>query len=381
MAGKRKCRVCDHDLYRKPLLGYAHMPKAAQYLPDKQTLKNDKGVRLVVRQCSGCGLVQLTNKPVSYYKEVIRAAACSPEMQSFRARQFSDFVKRYSLKGKKVVEIGCGHGEYLGIMRGQGVHAFGVEYGAEAVAQCVKNGLKVKKGFIGKASAEIPGGPFDAFFIMNFLEHLPDPRKTLAGIRHNLSEGAVGLVEVPNFDLILKENLFSEFIPDHLFYFTKKTLSLVLEQNGFEVLACNVVWHGYIISAVIRKMKRTDVSRFRLAQESLQRQLCRYIARFGSRRVAIWGAGHQAFAVIALTHIAGKIKYVVDSAPFKQGRYTPATHIPILSPEALVTDPVDAVIVIAASYSDEVARIIQRDHGKHLHVAILKGLTLKRVSP
>jgi hypothetical protein len=91
------------------------MPAAAQYLPDAGSLAGDKGVVLDVCQCAGCGLVQLSNEPVPYYKEVIRATAVSAEMTVFRRRQFADFVQKYSLCGKSVVEIGCGRGEYLSI--------------------------------------------------------------------------------------------------------------------------------------------------------------------------------------------------------------------------------------------------------------------------
>jgi hypothetical protein len=77
--------------------------------------------------------------------------------------------------------------------------------------------------------------------------------------------------------------------------------------------------------------------------------------------------------------LADKIKYVVDSAPFKQNKYTPATHIPIVSPDTLDSDPVDAVIVMAASYSDEVAKIMRQRFDKNINVAILRDFGLEEV--
>src|SRR4030042_484717 len=181
-----KCRVCDHKFFEGPLLRYKNMPKAAQYLPDAESLKSDKGVDLEVVQCSGCGLVQLSNEPVPYYKEVIRASAFSQEMKDFRTKQFSSFVQKFSLKGKKVIEIGCGCGEYLSTMQQAGAEAYGLEQSAESVKQCVKNGLKVSKGFIQNDTDKLNDAPFDAFFILNFLEHLPQPNSTLGGIYNNL---------------------------------------------------------------------------------------------------------------------------------------------------------------------------------------------------
>jgi 2-polyprenyl-3-methyl-5-hydroxy-6-metoxy-1,4-benzoquinol methylase len=355
------------------------MPKAAQFLPDSESLESDKGVNLEVCQCSGCGLVQLSNDPVPYYKEVIRAAAISEEMKDFRRKQFDSFVQKFSLKGKKVIEIGCGRGEYLSIMQQSGVDAYGLEYSAESVMQCVKNGLKVEQGFIQSSSYRLNDAPFDAFFILNFLEHLPDPNSTLRGIYNNLTDDAVGLVEVPNFDMILRNKLFSEFIGDHLFYFTKETLSATLRQNGFEIIDCNEVWYDYIISAFVKKRKKMDISHFYEYQAQLKNEIEEYIRRFKDKKVAIWGAGHQALAIISLINLADKIKYVVDSAAFKQGKYTPATHIRIVSPEALDSDPVDAIIVMAASYSDEVARIIRQKFDRNINIVILRDFGLEVV--
>ena len=361
-----KCRVCGHGFFKEPLLLYENMPKAAQFLPDAGSIRNDKGVDLEVVQCSGCGLVQLSNDPVPYYKEVIRAAAFSEEMRDFRMKQFDSFVQKFSLEGKKVIEIGCGRGEYLSIMQQFGIQAYGLEQSAESVTQCVKNGLKVSKGFIQDSTERLNDAPFDAFFILNFLEHLPEPNSTLRGIYNNLTRDGVGLVEVPNFDMILRKKLFSEFIGDHLFYFTKETLNTTLKLNGFEIADCKEIWHDYIISAIIKKREKLDISHFYKYQAQLKKEIEEYICRFKDKKVAIWGAGHQALAVISLINLADKIKYVIDSATFKQGKYTPATHVPIVSPDALDSDPVDAIIVMAASYSDEVARIIRQKFDRNI---------------
>jgi SAM-dependent methyltransferase len=372
-----RCRVCGHEFFKEPLLKYSNMPCYAQYLPDAASLESDKGIDLEVCQCSGCGLVQLSNDPVPYYREVIRAAAFSDEMKGFRIGQFGSFIERYSLKGKKVIEIGCGRGEYLALMQRCGADTFGLEYLEESVMECRKNDLRVSKGFIDDSSYEMDNAPFDAFYILNFLEHLPDPSSTFRGIHNNLAEDAIGLVEVPNFDMILRNKLFSEFIGDHLFYFTGETLKGLLKLNGFEIVECNEVWYDYIISVVVRKKGRIEMSHFYSHQEQLKNEIDEYLSRFKNKNVAIWGAGHQALAVISLANLTDKIRYVIDSAPFKQGKYTPATHIPIISPEMLDQDPVDAIIVMAGSYSDEVARIIKQRFDKQISVSIMRNFGLE----
>lgn len=375
-----KCRVCNRIFFEKPLLRYKNMPKVAQYMPDAESLESDKGIDLEIFQCSGCGLVQITNNPVSYYKEVIRAAAFSEEMKDFRSKQFINFVQKYSLKGKKVIEIGCGSGEYLSIIKQVGAEAYGLEYSDESVKQCIKNGLKVSKGFIQKDTHKLKHAPFAAFFILNFLEHLPDPNSTLKGIYNNLTDGGVGIVEVPNFDMIFKKKLFSEFMRDHLSYFTKETLSLALTLNGFEVIECSELWHEYVLSIIARKRKKLDTSGFSEHKAQFKDEIEKYLRNFKEKRVAIWGAGHQALAIISLLDLTERIKYVVDSAVFKQGKYTPVTHIPIVCPDTLISDSVDAVIVMAASYSDEVTRIIRQKYARNMNIAILRDFGLEVLS-
>ena len=353
------------------------MPKAAQFLPDIESLKSEKGVDLEVYQCSGCGLVQLNNNPVPYYKEVIRAAAFSEEMMNFRIKQFNSFIEKYSLKGKKIIEVGCGKGEYLSIMQKCGVYAYGLEQSEESVQECIKKGLRVSKGFVESSKDRLSNAPFNAFYVLSFLEHLPKPNSTLRGIYNNLTDGAIGLVEVPNFDMILRNNLFSEFIGDHLLYFTRETLDTILRLNGFEIIECSEEWHEYIISAIVKKREKLDISHFYKHQTQLKIDIEEYISRFRDKKVAIWGAGHQALALISLINLADKIRYVVDSATFKQGKYTPATHVPIVSPAALNFDPVDAVIVIAASYSDEVAGILRQKFDKNINISILRDFGLE----
>lgn len=374
-----KCRVCGKEFFEKPLLRYQNMPKAAQFFPDAESLKCDEGVNLEVCQCSGCGLVQLSNDPVPYYKEVIRAAAFSEGMKAFRRKQFGSFIKNFFLKRKKVVEIGCGCGEYLDLMKQSGVDAYGLEYSDDAVKKCIKKDLKVSKGFVENSDYRLNDAPFDAFYILNFLEHLPDPNSTLRGIYNNLAVDAVGLVEVPNFDMILRNKLFSEFTVDHLFYFTKETLNSTLALNGFEIIECNEEWYNYIISAVVKKRGKLSISHFYKYQTKLKDEIEKYIRRFKHKKVAIWGAGHQALAIISLIGLADKIRYVIDSASFKQGKYTPATHLHIVSPEELDTDPVDAIIVMAASYSDEVANIIRQRFDSNISIAILRDFGLEVV--
>ncbi len=374
---RKICKICGNKLFEEPVLKLKNMPKSAQYFPDKKGLKKDRGINLDIFQCSGCGVVQLIRKPVPYYREVIRAVGISQEMIKFRKEYFREFIERYKLKNKKIIEIGCGNGDYLEILHKMPVKVYGLEYSDKAVAVCRNKGLNVYKGFVENEKYQIEGFPYDAFLCLSFLEHIPEPNSFLRGIWYNLKEKGLGLIEVPNFDMIIRKKLFSEFIPDHIFYFSKDTLTTILKINGFEVLNIREIWHDYIISVEIRKIKKVEpdfIENINYIKNAVQRFIGNY------QKVAVWGAGHQALALISLLNLKSKIKYVIDSAPFKQNKYTPGTHLPIYSPERLIKDPVDSILIMAGSYSDEVADIIINNMNLKINVAIIRENFLDIVS-
>ena len=194
-------------------------------------------------------------------------------MRTFRLQQFRDFAAKHGLEGRKVVEIGCGRGEYLALIAEAGMAAHGLEYSSASVRACKDAGLTAFEGFIDNATHRLAEAPYSAFFILSFLEHLPDPVATLRGIAANLEDAAIGLVEVPNFDMIVDKGLFSEFIGDHLFYFTEASLTQLLACSGFEVVDCRPAWHDYILSATIHKRTPIDLSHFIDYQARIERDV------------------------------------------------------------------------------------------------------------
>lgn len=359
---KGRCRCCKSPLTGKADQSYKNMPARAQNFPEKGEVTEERGIDLDLYQCPWCGLIQLNNDPVDYYRDVIRAVGVSEEMREFRREYFKEYVTRFGLEEKRVLEIGAGCGEFMEMMKAFCKQVTGLEHKRESVKEAEKKGLSMREGFIEGEETVIEGGPYDGFYIMNFLEHIPEPGPFLRGIANNLTEEGVGLVEVPNMDYFMENRLFAEFMVDHLTYYTRETLRNLLEINGFEVLETRTIWKNYVISAFVRKRKKTGFEEFRKGQEKLTGEIREYVKeeRKKGKKVAVWGAGHEALALLALTDIRDSIELVVDSAPFKQGRYTPASHILVGGPEEIKKRGIGAVLIMAGSYSGEVAGILRK---------------------
>ena len=91
-----------------------------------------------------------------------------------------------------------------------------------------------------------------------------------------------------------------------------------------------------------------------------------------NKKVAIWGASHQGFTLAATTKLGKKAEYIIDSAPFKQGKFAPASHLPIVGPEHFEEHPVDAIVITAPGYTDEIAASIRERFGKDVEVRAMR---------
>lgn len=366
------CRLCSGKLFPELILRLNGMPKAAQYFPEKGEFKRDKGITLKIYQCSGCGLVQLNAKPVNYFREVITAASFSEKTRLSRLNQMKEFVDKFGLRGKKILEIGSGKGDMLDVLEEAGLEAVGIEASQKSVETGKSLGRKMIKGYIGDID-KIDGGLFDAFVSFNYLEHLPEPDKIIKSIYNNTTANAVGFVAVPNLEYLLKTKCFYEFVADHLSYFTKKTLTYAFEKNGFEVQSCCAINENNDIALTVKKKEVLDISGHFNEVEELIKNLQAITADYQSqnKKVAVWGAGHRTLALLALSKLKN-IEYVIDSAKFKQGRFTPVLHLNIVPPEHLKKKKVDLVIVMVPGlYPSEVLKSLN-NMNLDIDIAVLR---------
>ncbi len=373
---KGKCLLCGQTLDSQSLLmSFSNMPSSAQNLPDLNGIKDDFSIQLDLYQCRSCGLVQFDCEPVDYYKKVIRAGGETSTMINLRLHQYDNFVKKFNLSGKKVLEVGCGRGEFLKVWRNfPDIHAVGLEDSEELVNAANNGGLTVYQGFIGSARTLVKNAPYDAFVQFNFLEHQPYPNQMLQGIYNNLTDNGVGLVTVPSLEYILQYDGYYELIRDHIAYYSKETLSLLFENNGFEIIDFHTV-NRDTHAVYVKKRKKINIQNWMNNFDIIKKEVYSFVDSFISKgeKVAIWGASHQGFTLVSTLELSGKISYIIDSAKFKQGRYAPASHVPIVSPDYYLIEAVTAIIIVAPGYTDEIFEIITKRFKPNVIVATLRS--------
>ena len=376
----KRCIACGATLWETPLLTLDNMPASAQHMPDAQGVKEDRGLTLDLCQCMGCGLVQFDCEPVDYYRDVIRAGGFSKTMVELRRYQYKHLIDSYHLEGKKFIEVGCGQGEFLKVLSEFPVEVHGIEHDPHLVELARAQGLDVTEGFTETEDTRFAGGLYDVFLSFNFLEHQPDPSTMLQAIYRNLEDDAMGLITVPSFEYIMDHNSYYELIRDHLAYYTFETLTPLLERNGFQVEECEVI-NRDTLSVIVRKRPQMDTENLLECYVNLKREMETYMKYLDAwdKKVAIWGASHQGFTLAATTKLGEKARYIIDSAPFKQGKFAPASHLPIVGPDHFHEHPVDAIIITAPGYTDEIAASIRQKFGTAVEIRAMRSNHLEMV--
>lgn len=408
------CIACGHAL--SPLMTLDDMPASAQNIPAASELAEDHPLSLTLCQCPSCGLVQFDTEPVDYYRDVIRAGGGTRTMTRLRHEEYARLLtamQEHHIHGRRIVEVGCGRGEFLrmwqnlaedpegaaALARDQArdplsgqpnaapLHLVGLEHKPSLVEEANAVADKKYRVYEGFATGDVryPEGPFDAFVQFNFLEHQPDPCDMLRNIGRNLKPQALGLITVPSFEYILRYNGYYELLRDHIANYTEFTLQKLLQDCGFELLSMDLV-NRDTIEAIVRKAdpdelselhysgRLIDVSALRDSYDRLSASVNAHIDHLSEshRTMAIWGASHQGFTLAATTKLGGRVEYIIDSAPFKQGRFSPASHIPIVAPDYAVAHPVDEILIVAPGYTDEIAGIIRERFDENIRILVLR---------
>lgn len=138
----------------------------------------------------------------------------------------------------RILDVGCGPGKLMRVLRERGWDAYGVDFSPIAVEYAQsKHGLNVTLGDLFEAAYK--NTFFDVVLFNHSLEHMYDPVETLCEAYRILKPGGLLLINIPNAGSF-EARMFGKWwvqwdVPRHLFHFTKKTMARLLIKTGFRL--------------------------------------------------------------------------------------------------------------------------------------------------
>jgi SAM-dependent methyltransferase len=312
-----------------------------------------------------------------YSAEYDNTQVSSLVFQEYVEQLAAYLITRYALKGKTIVEVGCGKGTFLRLLCRGGQNR-GLGYDPSYVGPEVMEGgtLRfVKSLYTGQDDSPPP----DLVVCRHVLEHLPDPRGMLAAIRRAVGERSHAGVffEVPDVTWIFEQCAFWDFFYEHCSYFAPETLTWAFERAGFEVAVVQKSFSGQYLWLEARTVNRRTGTAPAPAQPiELERRLRTFLVGIEARTsaclgrireyqaaggCAVWGAAAKGTTLLNLLDPQGKhVDYAVDLNPAKQGGYIPGTGHPIVAPDHLRESPVAGILLMNPNYRDEVLHLLDR---------------------
>jgi len=205
---------------------------------------------------------QVASEMVRLAERARELALIDPEVEAgerpwreLTARERLDDLKRFVTEGR-FIEIGCSTGEMLAVASSS-FTAMGVEADERSCRAAAMRGLDVFSGTL--CDARLPEKHFDAAAMYHVIEHVPSPRQELRELHRIIKPGGWLALETPNIATVWFRLLgarWRQFIPDHIFFFTPRTITRLCDESGFETRELRSVGKVMSVRLFINRLSR-----------------------------------------------------------------------------------------------------------------------------
>lgn len=191
-------------------------------------------------ECHSCAFVFAQQIPteqelIAHYEGYSRNDYLSP-ITIKRYHELLDTFEPYRKTGK-LLDVGCGIGYFLEVAKERGWEVHGTEYTDEAISICESKGITMQQGKLDPSDYQL--GEFDIITSFEVIEHINNPQEELVNFHSLLRSGGLVYVTTPNFNSLLRYRLKADYdvitYPEHLSYYTPKTIRFLFKKSGFSI--------------------------------------------------------------------------------------------------------------------------------------------------
>jgi len=260
-----------------------------------------------------------------------------------------DIINKHTLNNKKVIEIGCGKGQFFNILKEKKINCTGFDPAFEGNDPAI-----IKDYFSSKYN--IKG---DLIILRHTLEHIENPYMFISEIaKANNYMGHI-FIEVPTLDWIIKKQAFWDIFYEHCNYFTETSL-----RTMFNTAETGSFFGGQYIYCIaeLKELKPTIEKQFFNPIENIlfDSSILKWKKFLDEKKnIAVWGAAAKGTTFLNLLDKKNeKIKFVIDINHKKQNMFIACTGHPVYSPEALENNVIENVLVMNENYMSEIRQLI-----------------------
>jgi hypothetical protein len=383
------CRFCDSPL-TDTVVDLGMSPLCESYVRPDQVNSVEAFYPLHVYVCRRCWLVQLEQyvSADDIFTEYAYFSSFSDSWVEHARKYTEKMIDRFRFdENSRVIELASNDGYLLQWFVKAGVPALGIEPAANVAAAAEERGVPTLVRFFGVELAReliAQGRRADLLLGNNVLAQVPDLNDFVAGMKIVLAPQGILTMEFPHVLRLIDENQFDTIYHEHFSYFSVHTTQAIFHRHGLELFDVEEIpTHGgslrvyarhvdddtqAIEPAVGRLLEEerrfglTSVDRYeRFAQQvSVTKHtilsLLVDLKRQG-KRIAGYGAPGKGNTLLNYCGIRTDfLDYTVDRSTYKQGLFTPGTHIPILEPDAIRRDRPDFVFILPWNFKDEIMK-------------------------
>lgn len=396
-----KCRHCQVTLQQK-ILDLGNTPPSNSFLNIEDLSKPEMFFPLKVFVCHECWLIQTVDYvdartvfPDSY---VYFSSTSKSWLE--HAREYVDMiVGRLELDGEsKVIEIASNDGYLLRNFNHLGIPNTGIEPTKSTADAAEEIGVTTIRSFFGSELASelvATGERADLIIGNNVYAHVPDINDFTLGLSRTLKPHGVVTLEFPHAVNLITGNQFDTVYHEHFSYLSLTAVKRIFSEFGMRIFDVETIsTHGgslrvygclksasWIttdnVDAILQQESRVGMKsyeifdRLQASAETAKNEFLEFLLkeRSAGRHVVGYGAAAKGNTLLNFAGVKSDLlRFVVDGAPSKHGKYLPGSHIPVLSPESLDPGVVDSVVIFPWNLVREVSLLLFERFGREINV-------------
>ncbi len=379
------CRLCGSTSLQG-VVDLGATPPCERFLTAEQLEEPEATYPLHLRVCTQCWLAQIPPliTPEDTFTEYAYFSSYSTSWVEHAKRFVDGAVERLSLDSDSfVVEVASNDGYLLQHMVARWIRCLGVEPSVNVGQAAREKGVPTLTAFLtpeSGAQVREEHGPANLVVANNVYAHIPDVIGFTKGLRNLVADDGWVSIEVQHLLTLMELNQYDTIYHEHFQYYTVASAQRALASGGLSVVDVELLpTHGGSIRLWARPIEAAGEPSARvhdvLAREKaaglhelsgytefaarvakVRRDLLHFLTTAAAEGKTVVGYGAPGKGNTLLNHCGIRpdlLAYTVDRNPYKHGRFTPGTRIPILPPERIAEDRPDYVLVLPWNLRDE----------------------------